>query len=115
MSIAVSYHNLGGYLRHARQPASALACHLGAALIRALAGADGTERSAGAAANDLRAFGADAVVPADVTGLCRQVGDIPGADLDRLLATLAPDPDALEQLFQELVATVREAASLEQE
>jgi hypothetical protein len=36
--IAYSYHNLGGYLRvHARQPALALASHLAAALIYALA------------------------------------------------------------------------------
>jgi hypothetical protein len=63
----------------------------------------------------MREFGADATMPADVPGLCRQAGDIPGADLDRLLATLAPDPDALEQLFQELLAAVRDAARREQE
>ena len=54
-------------------------------------------------------------MPVNVPGMCRQVGDIPGADLDRLLAALAPDQEALEQLFQELITAVREAASREQE
>jgi CHAT domain len=116
IAVAVSYHNLGLNLRrHAHQAAPALACHLAAALIRALTGAEGTEGSARAAVTDLREFGADATMPADVPGLCRQVGDIPGAELDRLLAALTPDPDTLEQAFQELVAAVREAASREQE
>ena len=116
IAITVSYHNLGNYLRHDRQPAPALACHLAAALIGALTGADrGGGDSARAAVTDLRELGADADMPADVPGLCRQVGDIPGADLDRLLAALTPDPDALEQRFQELVAAVREAARREQE
>ena len=112
--IAVSYHSFGHYLHaDARQPAPALACHLAAALIRALT--DGTGRSFEASVTDLRESGTDADMPADVPGMCRQVGDIPGADLDRLLAALAPDQDALEQRFRELVAAVREAASQEQE
>jgi hypothetical protein len=116
IGVAVSYHNLGNYLsRHARQPAPALACHLASALICALTGAEGTEASVRAAMADLRAFGAEATMPADVPGLCRQVGDIPGADLDRLLAALVSDPDALEESFQELVAAVHEAASQEDE
>jgi hypothetical protein len=32
------------------------------------------------------------------------VGEIPGADLDRLLAALAPDPSAAEQALGELIA-----------
>jgi len=116
IAIAVSYHNLGNYLvRDSRQQAPALACHLAAALIYALTGAEGTDGSARAAAADLREFGTDAVPPPDVPGLCRQVGDIPGADLDGLLAALAPDPDALEQQFRQLVTAVREAASGGQE
>jgi hypothetical protein len=117
--IAVSYHNLGNYLRrHARQPAPALACHLAAALIRALTGADGAGRSVTAAAADLRAlgpaasfaartdqreFGLAAAPPADVAALCRQAGDIPGTDLPRLLTALAPDPAAAEQSLQQLI------------
>ena len=114
ISIAASYHNLGNYLGgHTSEPVPALSCHLAAALIRALT--DGTGRSFEASVTDLRESGTDADMPADVPGMCRQVGDIPGADLDRLLAALAPDQDALEQRFRELVAAVREAASQEQE
>jgi tetratricopeptide (TPR) repeat protein len=116
IAIMVSYHNLGNCLhRHVRQSASALACHLASALICDLTGAEGVEGSLGAAVIDLRTLGAHATTPVDLAGLCRQVGDIPGADLDRLLAALTPDPDALEQRFQELVGAVREAANQEQE
>jgi tetratricopeptide (TPR) repeat protein len=115
LSVVVSYHNLGNYIhRYARQPAAALACHLTAALIRALTGGEGIEGSVHAAVTDLRKFGADATMPADVPGLCHQIGDIPGADLDRLLEALSPDRGTLEQLFQELVAAVREAANQEE-
>jgi tetratricopeptide (TPR) repeat protein len=59
-AIAVGYHNLGNYLRrHARQPAPALACHLAAALIRAITSAEGSEDSIRAAVADLRALGGD--------------------------------------------------------
>jgi tetratricopeptide (TPR) repeat protein len=116
IGIEVSYHNLGNYLlRHGRQPAPALACHLVSGLICELTGAEGADTSVRAAATDLRELDTDAVPPADVPGLCRQVGDIPGTDLDRLLATLAPDQATLEQLFQKIVVRVREAASREHE
>ncbi len=106
-----SYHNLGNYLaRYARQPAAALACHLAAALIRALADAEGADESAREAAADLRAAGADADLPGDVAALHGQVSGIPGAELDRLLAALAPDPDTAERALGELVAHVRELA-----
>jgi hypothetical protein len=60
IGIAVSYHNLGNYLhRHTGRPARALACHLAAALIRVLTGADGADRSLRAAATDLRALAAE--------------------------------------------------------
>ncbi len=53
--IAVSYHNLGNYLRrHARQPAQALACHLTADVIIILTSAGGTGEIVRDAAADLR-------------------------------------------------------------
>jgi tetratricopeptide (TPR) repeat protein len=112
IGIAVSYYNLGNYLRrHARQPAPALACHLAAALIRALTGADGAGRSVRAAADDLREFGAAAATPpADVAALCGQIGEIPGADLHRLLTVLAPDPAAAEQALRQLVTQAQAEA-----
>jgi hypothetical protein len=41
------------------------------------------------------------------------VGDIPGADLHRLLAGLAPNPAAIEQALRDLITQARaEAATL---
>jgi hypothetical protein len=112
LAIAVSYHNLGNYLRrHARQPAPALACHLASALICALTGADDGGQSVRAAATDLRELGAADTPPADVAGLCRQAGDIPGTDLGRLLTALAPDPAVAEQALQRLVAQAQAEAA----
>jgi len=127
IGIAVSYHNLGGYLAdHARQHATALACHLAAALIRALTGAEGAERSVREAATKLRALGAedargpacvtasgpggpgtDAILPADVSALCRMVGDIPGTDLAGLLTVLAPDPATADQTLRDLTTQAK--------
>jgi hypothetical protein len=110
-AIAAGYHNLGYYLPgHARQPDPALACHLASALIRALTGAEGADRSVRDAAANLRELGPDATPPADVAGLCRQVGDIPGTDLARLLAALTPDPATVEQTLSELIAQAQAQA-----
>jgi hypothetical protein len=111
-AIAVSYHNLGNKLhRRARQSAPALACHLAAALIRALTAADGTDRSVREAATDLRALGAAALPPQDAPALSRQVGDIPGTDLLRLLAALAPDPATVDQALRDLTAQAQALAA----
>jgi hypothetical protein len=125
--IAVSYHNLGNYVhRHARQPGPAMACHLASALIRALTGAEGTDLSVRAAAADLLALGAtpastvsladasppaNAIPPADVPALCRQIGDIPGTDLPRLLAVLVPDPATADQTLRDLTAQAQALAA----
>jgi hypothetical protein len=110
--IAVSYHNLGSSLRrHARQPDAALACHLAAALIRALAGAARADQSARATADDLRVAGADAGLPADVASLCGQVAGTPGTDLGRLIDALAPGPGTAEQVLGELLALVQNLAA----
>ena len=96
--IAVTYRNLGTYLHmHARQPASALASHLTAALIHALAGIGGADESARNAAIGLRALSPSAVPPATIPDLCRQLGDIPGTDPARLIARLSPDPETAER------------------
>jgi hypothetical protein len=112
IGIAVSYHNLGNYLRrHARQPAPALACHLASALICALTGADDGGQSVRGAAEDLREFGPVATPPADLAALCGQIGEIPGADLHRLLTALAPDPAATEQTLQQLITQAQSEAA----
>lgn len=75
-ALAVSYHNLGIYLHvHARQSAAALAAHLAAALIYALADIGGTgsqsaTSSVRAAAADLREFGTAAEAPSNIADLC---------------------------------------------
>jgi hypothetical protein len=113
--IAVSYHNLGGYLRdHARQSAVALASHLTAALIFVLTGIGGTDgpgsagRSVRSAATDLRELGTSAEPPADIAELCGRLADIEGTDLPGLINTLSPDPGTAERTLQDLVARVRE-------
>jgi hypothetical protein len=111
-SIATSHHNLGNYLRHhVGQSRPALAHHLAAVLIRAIVGSSGIESSVGAAGRDLRVLGEDAALPGDVAGLCRQVAEVPGADLARLLTALTPDPAAAEHAYQELAARVQAAAA----
>ncbi len=85
IGIGVGHHNLGYYLRrHARQPAGGLAHHLAAAVVRALARADGVDRCLRAARDELRALGANADPPADIAGLCRLGAGVPGTDLERL-------------------------------
>ena len=106
-NIRISHHNLGEYLRDlVGQPGTALAHHLAAALLRAVVGAEGDEESVSSAADDLEA-GGDVTVPADVADLCRRVAAIPGVELGRLLAGLAPDPQAVQRTFEELIGRVR--------
>ena len=80
---------------------------MAAALIRALTGAEGSDDSVRAAATDLREFGTDATPPADVPDLCHRVADIPGTDLARLIAALAPDPATADQALRDLTAQVQ--------
>ena len=106
-NIWISHHNLGEYLRElAGQPGPALAHHLAAALLRAVTGAEGANESVPAAADDLKADG-DAPVPADVADLCRRVADVPGVDLGRLLAGLAPDSQEVRVILVKLIERAR--------
>jgi tetratricopeptide (TPR) repeat protein len=110
--IANSYHRLGDHiLDHARQPAAALTCHLAAALIGSLTGAEGADDSVSSAAIDLREAGADAAPPADTADLCRRLADIPGTDLTSLLNALSPDTDATDQGLRDLIARARALAA----
>ena len=116
-SIAISYHNLGGYLHdHARDPATALASRLAAALIRVLVGISGTGSNTPAnavrgAVADLRVLGPGTAPPASVADLARQVGEIPGTDLPGLIAKLSPDPGTADRLLRDLIAQAQEQAA----
>jgi tetratricopeptide (TPR) repeat protein len=112
IAIAASYHNLGClFLRHACQPARALPCHLAAGLIRALSGTKGNEDPVSGAAVNLHVLGTAAVPPTDVADLCRQVDEIPGADLHGLIPKLSPDPEAAERALRDIVARAQELAT----
>lgn len=63
-----------------------------------------SRRAGREAAADLHEFGADTPSPAHVADLCRQVGDLPGTDLARLLEALAPDPTTADQALRDLAA-----------
>jgi tetratricopeptide (TPR) repeat protein len=117
--IAVSYNNLGIYLRkHARQGAPALGCHLAAALIRVFTDSRATRTFTSRLANsilgaaaDLRELGSSAVPPADIADLCRLVGDIPGTDLPGLIARLSPNTETAEQTLSDLVSQAQAKAA----
>ena len=112
-SIASSYHNLGVFLHlNARQVNAALACHLAAALLIALAGVGGSEEgstlsAANSAAIDLRTLGDAAVLPTSVADLSRQIGDLPGTDLPGLVARLSASPATAEEFLLELITLAR--------
>jgi len=98
------YHNLGNYLaRQGNRPSSALACHLSAAVIKALSGTGDTERSVHAAAVDLTFFGEAAEPPASIADLSSRINYIPGTEPAALIAQLSPDPDTAEQALQDLI------------
>ena len=74
-----------------------------------VSGTAGAGQSVTAAAEDLRA-GGDSAVPADVAGLCRVVGQVPGVDLGRLLAALT-DPQTAGNALRELTAQAQTLAA----
>jgi hypothetical protein len=103
-AITASYHNLGYFLRHAHRPAQALASHLAAALIRALANLGRTHNSIQEAAADLHELGTAAVPKLTVVDMNRQLGDIPGTDLPSLIEGLSRDPAIAGRTLQDLIA-----------
>jgi tetratricopeptide (TPR) repeat protein len=104
--IQIDHHNLGVHLARASEPGAALAHHLAAALLRAVAGAKGEELSIRAAAVDLNLLGDDNTVPASIAELCGRVGE----SLGGLLAQLDLDPQAIEQRLAKLIEDVRAQA-----
>jgi len=111
-NIEIMHHNLGNYLgSHAHQPDVALAHHMTAALIRALIGGRGQVNAIRGAAGDIRELNDTHLIPADVTKLCQRVAEVPGADLSRLLTTLAPDRRTVQHALQEQITRAQAMAS----
>lgn len=94
--IADSYEHLGDYVGRPR----ALACHLAAALIRALA-SPGAPRSLRRVAAALADGGSDR--PAGLAGLAHQLGDIPRTNLAGLIATLPATLDEADLTLRNLI------------
>jgi hypothetical protein len=116
--ITVSYYNLGTYLAsQARQPASAVASYITAALVRSMIGisADdpgGAQRPLHAAAGLLREPGTAVAAPTTVADLGRQLGDVSGTDLLGLIARLSPDQSAANERLRETVAAAQQFATV---
>jgi tetratricopeptide (TPR) repeat protein len=107
------YHNLGNYLvKHADQPIPALACHLCAALIKALSSTRDTKRSVRAASAVFYVFGNAVEPPASIADLSSRVGEISGTDPTALIARLSPDSETAEQTLQDLIAQARQLAEM---
>jgi tetratricopeptide (TPR) repeat protein len=107
------YHNLGNYLaKHANRPISALACHLCAALIKALSGTRDTERSVRAASVVFYVFGNAVESPTSIADLSSKIGDIPGTDPAALITRLSPAPEMAERTLQDLIARARQLACM---
>ena len=113
--IAVSYHNLGTYLRPRPPARPALASHLAAALIRALTGIGGGQPGAHWTqfATPRSTCANSAPMPSRQRASqnwASQLGDIPGTDLPGLVATLSPDPETAQATLRGLVLKARELA-----
>ena len=111
MGAARVHENLGAEFSRRRQPGHALVHWLAVALIWALAGADGVKTAITWAANSLRTLGGDgAAMPIDLPDLGNRLADLVGADLQPLVRTLASDPAAAQEVFQELLTSTYEYA-----
>ena len=105
-AIAASHDSLGNYLaRHASDFPQALGHHLAAALLFSLSGSEHTRHSLISAARDLAQL-PGAAVPASVSELSAAVGEVPGVDLDDLVARYG-DRAAIEDEFGALLSQAR--------
>jgi tetratricopeptide (TPR) repeat protein len=109
--IAGGYSSLGDYFgTYFQEPVLALSCHLAAALICALTGFGGSNEPIDGAADDLHAFGADAIPPTGVADLLNAIGDIPGTDLAGLIGQLSSTPETVERTLRDLTAQAQALA-----
>jgi len=113
-SIQGSHSNLANYLmKGGGDRREALAHRLAAAIIAAASSSGAAPRMLVRLADDIRASGeADrAALPADFDALCKIVEQVEGVRFGELMRRLSGDAAACDQLFQEVVEAVVEAAS----
>jgi hypothetical protein len=110
-TIAISHHNLAGYLaEYAADHPQALAHYLAAALLYSLTNVSGVGRSVSSAAMSLATLPDGASTPASVSELCDTVGEVPGVRLDRLLAQLTDNAAAVQDALDALLNQARTLA-----
>jgi hypothetical protein len=110
-AIPISHYGLAHFSgRHFGRAGTATAHYLAAALIAHIM-ADPDVRALHALAKDLEEFGDLHAVPADVGELCRQVAEIPGADLADLLSRICPGEREAQRHFDSVLAEARNDAT----
>ncbi|HUZ55278.1 MAG TPA: CHAT domain-containing protein [Streptosporangiaceae bacterium] len=110
-AIPISHYGLAYFSgRHFGRPGSATAHYLAAALIAHIV-ADPDVRAVNALALDLEEIGDLDAAPADAGELCRQVAEVPGADLADLLARICPGEGRAQEHFDGVLADARNRAA----
>jgi tetratricopeptide (TPR) repeat protein len=110
-TIPISHYGLAYFSRrHTGRPGTATEHYLAAALICVLT-ASHDASAINALGDDLREADDLTAVPADVTELCRQVAQVPGADLAGLLDSLTPDQATVRRRFNGVIAEARAHAA----
>jgi hypothetical protein len=110
-AIPISHYGLAYFSgKQVGRAGTATAHYLAAALIAHIMG-DPDVRALHALADDLQGSGDLNAVPADVGELCRQVAEVPGADLADLLARRCPGEGEAQRHLDSVLAEARNRAT----
>jgi hypothetical protein len=110
-AIPISHYGLAYFSgKYFGRAGTGTAHYLAAALIAHIM-ADPDVRALHALAQDLEELGDLRAVPADVGELCRQVAEIPGADLADLLSRICPGQTEAQRHFDSVLAEARNDAA----
>ena len=103
-NIPISHYGFANFSdRYAGRRGTATPHYLACALIHEVTASPHAETYA-RLGEDVRDRGEQTVLPADVTELCRQVGQVPGVDLASLLDLISPDPDTAQRRLDGVIA-----------
>lgn len=108
--LADCHRDLGDYYARSANTGQAVTHYMAAALIDAISGR-GQQGAIEALATCLRKHTGTTPTPASVTDLYTQVSQVPGAALDRLLGTLTPSSDTVQQALDSIITQARELAA----